>query len=621
MHEQNTVRNRKFQTRTIVIGIVFSIFIVLTAALGMLSVTRNTTRALSRELVSKLVRQVSLNVDGNISQIRSLLINITIDQDVMDILEQHTDEGGELSLTEQRVLQNKMLQTQLIRNDIRGLYIFDSVGTPYYCSPSPSLRQDYRIQDESWYPGLAQVHGIKVLSTHVPERYLVDKTPVFTILEQLKSLRSRKTQATIVVDVGLSMFDNIVENLQLSQDYVMLILNENDELIYSNEGIDLAHSKAGILYQMIRKDESVLDSSDKNIRLDGDAGTLYTDYTVSAQTGWKVVCGVDVDKITNLPSSTRSSIARLVLLTSVMTLLFLTLILLRLFRTLNKLQSGMEAVRAGRYDIQLADDQPDEIGDLCRAFNSMSARLNYLINTVNQMERDRQRGLLNMANLELSALQAQINPHFIFNTLETINMMAEVNGDANMQTMAVSLAKMIRVAVSGDAIVTVGEELEHAESYLRIQNIRFAKRVKVTMQIDREILPYRMPKLILQPLIENCYSHGLEQKEENGEILVRGYCLGQKLIFEVSDNGAGIAPEKLEQIRENMKRQFQTEHSRQGIGLNNVNQRIRLRYQSAEYGLRIESEPDVRTTVYVTLPLDTGEAEKMSGAEGEETKA
>ena len=200
---------------------------------------------------------------------------------------------------------------------------------------------------------------------------------------------------------------------------------------------------------------------------------------------------------------------------------------------------------------------------------------------------------------EFDALQAQINPHFLYNTLDSIVWMVESERYQEAIFMVTALANLFRISLSkGKNIISIREEIEHAQNYLYIQKIRYKNRFQVDIDIDPEIHECSTIKLIVQPLLENAIYHGVEYMDGEGEIKVRGYLKEGEVYIDVTDNGLGIPEEALDYVLTDEKR----EHKKgSGIGLSNVHQRIQLYFGKA-YGLEIESILDEGTTIHIHLP-------------------
>lgn len=201
---------------------------------------------------------------------------------------------------------------------------------------------------------------------------------------------------------------------------------------------------------------------------------------------------------------------------------------------------------------------------------------------------------------EMKALQNQINPHFLYNTLDSIIWMVESEQYEDAISMVTALANLFRISLSqGKTIITIAEEFQHARNYINIQKMRYRNKFQVTFDLDPAIEKYPTIKLIVQPLLENAIYYGMESMDGEGEILVQGFANEGEILIHVIDNGIGMPPEQVNQLLTNgiYKRKRGS-----GIGLKNVDQRIKL-YFGEEYGLEIRSEPDVGTRITIHLPM------------------
>ena len=230
-----------------------------------------------------------------------------------------------------------------------------------------------------------------------------------------------------------------------------------------------------------------------------------------------------------------------------------------------------------------------EIQELSDSFGHMVLRIQQLMSTVRQEE-------VNLRKTELKALQAQINPHFLYNTLDSIAWMCERGRNADAVNMVHALARLFRISISkGHELIPIAKEIEHAESYLQIQKYRYKNQFTYEFDVDPDCLDYYCNKITLQPIIENSINHGLDLLVEEGYIRVEVCQDGDDVLFRVQDNGVGMSPEQVAAILE------QDPEDRTGIGIRNVNDRLRI-YFGPPYGLHITSELDVGTCVEIRMP-------------------
>ena len=200
---------------------------------------------------------------------------------------------------------------------------------------------------------------------------------------------------------------------------------------------------------------------------------------------------------------------------------------------------------------------------------------------------------------EFDTLQSQINPHFLYNTLDIIVWMIENENSDKAVNIVTALAKFFRISLSkGKNIITVKDEVEHVRNYLMIQNMRFKNRFEYSIDVDEKVLSYSSLKLMLQPLVENAIYHGMEFMDGDGEIDVKVFKEDNSLYFTITDNGLGMSEDMVETL---LSKDFVPSKKGSGIGVKNVNERIKL-YFGSEYGLKVESEPDEGTKITIHLP-------------------
>ncbi len=271
-----------------------------------------------------------------------------------------------------------------------------------------------------------------------------------------------------------------------------------------------------------------------------------------------------------------------------------------------RLVKTVRRVKAGELRIRFNSGTMDEVGELGNSFNEMLDRLNRLIEEKYISEVRAKDAEIKMKEYELNLLQAQINPHFLYNTLKTAQYMV-FSKDSRAENMIKLLINLFRTGITrGEKLVSVQEEIEHIRTYIDIQQMRFSNKFKVNYRVGAELMKLKILKLTLQPIVENAIYHGLELAEGEGIIEIAGVQKEGRLEFIIRDNGAGIAVEKLAEIKE----QLSGLRTGKSIGLLNVHERIRL-YFGSNCGLDIESEKGHGTTVRVTLPDLKEEAVQM----------
>ena len=271
-------------------------------------------------------------------------------------------------------------------------------------------------------------------------------------------------------------------------------------------------------------------------------------------------------------------------------------------KPIGRLSRAAERVARGELSVRVNVDSGGEVETLARSMNTMIVRTNRL---VKQVTREQTR--LRKAELEL--LQSQINPHFLYNTLDTIIWLAEAGDQPSVVSMVGSLADFFRVSLSqGRDIVTVREELKHVYSYLQIQQVRYQDILEYSINVPEELFEQSIPKITLQPLVENALYHGIKNKRGMGRITLWGERQGGVFRLYVSDNGIGMKKDRLKQVSDTINNPSASDD--EIFGLNNVNERIRMKF-GGRYGIHVDSSYLVGTLVTVLLPYKTEHGEEL----------
>jgi two-component system sensor histidine kinase YesM len=309
-------------------------------------------------------------------------------------------------------------------------------------------------------------------------------------------------------------------------------------------------------------------------------------------TRWKIIGISYMDEILTAKNEINEFIFKILFFVILFIISIFVFISAKISKPIKKLEQSMKMVEKGQFDINIDVTGEYEVVQLSKTFNLMVSRIKELMNQI-ELEQEAKR------KSELNALQAQINPHFLYNTLDSIVWMAENEKSQDVITMVTALAKLFRISISrGKTIITVQQELEHARNYLIIQKVRYKNKFEFKIDVQEEALQYKTLKLILQPIIENSIYHGIEYMVDEGFIEISVKVVKDKLLYQISDNGLGIKPELLKNILA-----YESHNkSGSGVGVKNVHQRIQLSF-GKEYGLEIESELEEGTIVKIWVPL------------------
>ena len=273
-------------------------------------------------------------------------------------------------------------------------------------------------------------------------------------------------------------------------------------------------------------------------------------------------------------------------------ILFMLVFSFRYTEPMMRMRSVIKKVEQGDLSARMDVQSNDELGQLGHSLNSMISETQLLIDKLIREEHEKK-------EVQLEALHAQINPHFLYNTLNTIKWMAKIQGNNAVSKAITALVKLLRISINlSKEKITLQEEIDYVMNYIVIQKLRFSTSINIKYNIDQRCMDFTVPKLILQPIVENSIIYGMEDEQHELDIEINGFIKDQCLIIEVCDNGPGIKEEILKNILKTVfdKNRFSK------VGLNNVNQRIKL-YCGNDYGLEIQGNLAVGTKVTVTLPV------------------
>ena len=272
-------------------------------------------------------------------------------------------------------------------------------------------------------------------------------------------------------------------------------------------------------------------------------------------------------------------------------------IVMRLLRHFYDILKSIRAVQKGDLSVRIENSGNDEMGELGEQINKMLDRIEQL------MKENIDREILTK-NAEIRALQNQINAHFIYNVLESIKMMAEIDEEYAISDAITSLGNLLRYSmkwVSND--VMVEEELAYIKNYLALINLRFDYEIYLSLNLPEEILRQKIPKMSLQPIVENAIYHGIEELAEDTNIYIKGFARGEDCIIEITDAGKGMSEEQAERLKKKIAGEVETDGgSGNGIGLKNVQDRIRMSF-GEKYGIGIDSKMGCYTKVTVCVPM------------------
>ena len=482
------------------------------------------------------------------------------------------------------------------RDDLVSLAVFDGEGGLISAVPLATLKESASPAGSEWFQEASRnMENLHFSTPHVQNIFDDPDLPyrwVVSLSHHVELTRNGVTErGVLLVDMGFSGIEQVCRDVKLANGGYLYLIDKDGELIY--------HPRQQLIYAGLLEENN-------------QAAAAYRDgsHTESFQgqsrqvtvktvgyTGWKLV-GVTPASGRLTGSSQMLLFGLSLLLFAIFLMAFLNfLISARISDPIRRLDQSVKELERG-LDVEIEEGGCYEVQHLSRSVRSMVSTMRHLMQDVIQQEGQKRRS-------ELQVLQSQINPHFLYNTLDSVIWMVESGRQEEAIRMVTSLARFFRISLSkGKNIIPLSDELDHARHYMNIQQIRFKNRFTARIEAQEETGELYTLKLIVQPLLENAIYHGMAGAEDNGEIRVSAYRQDGDLIVDVQDNGTGMPPETVAGLLE--EGGAQTGGSGSGIGVRNVHQRIRLTF-GEPYGLTILSEPDEGTLVRIRLPALTRE--------------
>lgn len=522
---------------------------------------------------SAMVQSAQTSSAQAVSQVSNTVGSYLSDMDqAMRLVEQSVSESGES--------RDRLLTAFLkFRPDVVAVTSYSADGELLDCwSPDREPKENI-LQNLSFDLDMARATGGSFMTAPHVETIFEGYYP--WVVTMTAPLEGGGEAAWVSLDLSFSGISSYIKNVSIGQRGYCFLMDDAGNIIY--------HPQQQLLYAGLKsEDTEALAALEDGAYADD---TVIYSVASVGESGWRAVGVSYVDELVN---RNVNDMIRLSLWLAVVVLAVAVLTSWLLSRLIGKPLRGLaSAMESFESDADHFTYRPvggtREVQELSDSFEHMVLRIQELMTTVREEE-------VNLRKTELKALQAQINPHFLYNTLDSIAWMCEQGRNADAVKMVHALARLFRISISrGHELIPIAKELEHAESYLQIQMYRYKNQFTYTFDADPDCLGYYCNKITLQPIIENSINHGLDLMVEEGRIDVRVRFDGDDIVFSVQDNGVGMGPEQLEAIMQNGPT------DRTGIGIKNVNDRLKI-YFGRNYGLSITSEPDVGTCVEIRMP-------------------
>lgn len=580
---QRRVGNRSFR---FMISMSFT-FVALTGMILITAVLLNRyERTLERQVLSdsqKLIGQVEINLNTYLrSMMRSsdaVYYNVIkkVDFDKDDI-------SRELSLL-----------YEANKDNLVSIACFTRDGELLGAAPVGSLKKNVNITAQSWFQDASdKMENLHFSDLHVQNIFENKSGRYYWVVSLSRGVEltndGKMSGGILLVDMNFSGIQQLFTEVNNDGKGYVYLIGRDGEIIY--------HPRQNLIFSNIIQENnqtaSTYDEGVHNEEFQGEQRVVVV--KTVGYTGWKIVSVVSKESLFSDLNQTRM-MALLNLVLAIFLMIFVNqYVAVRITDPLKKLEKSIQGIEMKQQPVVYIGGPP-EIQHLGLTIRFMVEELQELTDKMVKEQEEKRKN-------ELDALQSQINPHFLYNTLDSIMWMIESERYEDAVSMVQALGRLLRISLSrGKNVISVGDELQHARSYLAIQKYRYKNKFTSYFEVEPDIEQYKTIKLVIQPLIENAIYYGMEYMDGEGEIHIRAYTRDQDLYLEVEDNGPGMPEEQVEHLLTGGEKARQ---KGSGIGLKNVNQRIQL-YFGTQYGLEIESEPDEGTVVRIHIPKTTEE--------------
>lgn len=580
----------KWKSLTTSLLVAFSGLILIVIAIISLNnyrLTVDATEQNSQVYIQEIMRQVNTNIQSYIDNMENISLLALTNKDVTYYISSNSFINTNDSRPYEKRISDLFQNILYSRNDIASIIVFGYNGRTVSDRRITALNPNIDPKQQSWYINAQNMNGKSIVSPpHIQNVISGEYRWVVSLSRELKSNDGITPEGIFLVDLNLSVIDKLCSQIYLGKKGYVFIVDSTGNIIY--------HPQQQLLYSSLATEEipQVLSTtSGQSFTVDDTKGKRI--YSIQdTGLGWKIVGVTYSDDLIANKSSIQHSILLYALLGIGISIIISLLLSLHLTKPIKRLQQDMKQVELGNFHIQTSLEEDNEINQLGQSFNVMVNEIKHLMDeTVQNSEQKRK--------AELLLLQAQINPHFLYNTLDSIIWMAEQEKHEEVVDMTSALAKMFRASITRDQeLVSIRVEIEHIRHYLFIQKMRYREQLDYVFDIPQDILQYKTVKILLQPFIENAIYHGIRSKTTPGMIYISAWQEDDQLIFEVRDNGLGMTTKRLAQVQQGTAA-TNTQH---GIGIGNVNERIQLYFGTA-YGMTITSVLDEGTVVTIRVPV------------------
>lgn len=536
----------------------------------------------TNENTVQMIGQVRKSLEFYIQDMQNIIYYLSENADVRDFLSQSDPSAPRLPALKRNV-DGLMSVYSGVHPEIAGILIVNREGI-YASNEMKTITRDFLTAD-SWYKTSAAANGKTCILNKPLGRNIATSYSTDSILSISRAICAPdgSCQGVILIDLKLDTVKQAIQNITLGKNGFIFVTNNSGDMVYAPVN--------PVVYR-VRTDRLTNPSGEmtQNIR----SKEYKIIYGSSSLAGLKIIGVFSLDELFANVQLIRYYTVVIGGIMSVLALLTSLFFTSSISKPIRSLRSLMKSAEQGDFEIEFVSRSNDEISQLGESFNHMIVNIKRLIEMLLLVQKSKREA-------ELKTLESQIKPHFLYNTLETIQWMAKQHDAEDIVEIVKAMTNLFRISLNkGREIITVAEEVRHVESYLIIQKTRYEDKLNYTVDCDSAAEKYKIIKLILQPIVENAIYHGIKEKRGPGRIEIRVSAVGRCLRLSVRDDGAGMPPENVVILNDILS--GKRVNDLHGYGLQNVSERLKMAY-GKQYGLKIESRLGQYTLVEAVLPL------------------
>ena len=591
------MKHLTFRVKLSLIICLFSVFIVLTISFLNYRWYSSQLTAQTIGQTQQIIEQTGNNIETYLNELYRLTLAPYYNDTVLRILEQHENTPEE-TLNDRREVEYFLSSVMTLpRDEILRVYII-TPETIYSYTRTPYEMEDYdNCMNSSWFKEALETTKPIYIPPHLEKAFGERKTPVFSIVRQIRSKEdNNKILGVIKVDADYTGIKKICDRVKQEESGNLIVLNNEDQIIYQTASIS----------DTLFTDQAFLDNTAPIIYGEKGSSYIYNSYSMEP-TGLKIIA---INSYDELMRPSRSNLERTIFLALsciLATIIFISFFIKRFLSPLSKMARLMREVEQGNLTVRISVNNHDEIGYLASSFNRMTDHLQQFIAKNTALIKEVYETQYLYKESQYNALCSQIKPHFLYNTLNTVNLLIKCGENRKAIHAIEDFSCYLGGVMNIEKEISLKKELQICQAYLSIIQLRYEDKMSYSIQTDKNLENLKIPSLTIQPLVENSVKYGCETKRGKTDIFISVSIAGENCIITVSDTGSGMSSDTLSALQKklhiirNEKQIPSGETQLNNIGLANICRRLFLKY-GTNADLTIRSS-DAGTVVVVTLPI------------------